>query len=152
MLAVADLQLTVSSAYPVHLDLKIPVEEDSDFTIETTYGGGSFFSATGHIGRVTGIGTNRTVDLTYGYHYKFGESHGSSSGGMQEQPLTADHPIHSVRPIASIWGFNPGFRVQEVPAPAVVVVTNFTPLAKSPTRSQNTVTNETLSERGEEDD
>jgi hypothetical protein len=111
--AVADLELTTEIEYPKRLELKIPVEEDSDFQMRTSFGRGDFFSATGHVGRVTGVSTNRSISVSYGYDYRFGESHGSASGS-QEQPLNSPYAL---RVVASIWAANPAFTVREVAPP-----------------------------------
>ena len=65
----ADLELGVDTEYPRHLDLKIPVKENSDFEIRASFGRG-FFSVTGHVGQVTGLSTNRNIDLT-GWRRRF---------------------------------------------------------------------------------
>lgn len=65
--AMADLELTIDTEYPRRLELKVPVQEDSNFDVRTSFGYGEFFTATGHVGRVTGLATNRSISLTYGY-------------------------------------------------------------------------------------
>src|SRR5882762_1209806 len=77
--AVADLELSVDTEYPRRLLLKIPVQEGSDFAMNTSFGHGDFFTATGHVGRVTGLTTNRSISLNYWYQYRLGESHGSAA-------------------------------------------------------------------------
>ncbi|MCC6822959.1 MAG: hypothetical protein IT579_19695 [Verrucomicrobia subdivision 3 bacterium] len=129
--AVADLQLSVDTEYPKRLELKIPVVEDSDFKIHTSFGRGDFFAATGHVGRITGSGTNRVINLTYGFDYRFGDSHGSATGATSEQPLASPY---SVRIISSILAANPAFVIREVPPPVSpqtwftnrTLLTNFT--------------------------
>jgi hypothetical protein len=111
--AIADLELTVDIEYPRGLELKIPVQEDSDFEMHTSFGHGEFFTATGHVGRITGLNTNRSISLTYGYEYNIANGKGSATGsgsqGLNDQ--------HSLRVVASILSANPRFTIHEVPAP-----------------------------------
>ena len=135
--AVADLELGVDTEYPRHLDFKIPVKENSDFAIRASFGQGEFFSVTGHVNPVTGLGTdrsiiltynpvtglstNRYISLTYGYAYSLGKSQGSATGS-QSSPLDDKFPVQVV---ASIWSANPCFIVREV-APPISPDTRFT--------------------------
>ena len=131
--AIADLELTVDIEYPKRIELKIPVKEDSDFEMRTSFGRNEFFSATGHVGRVTGLLTNRSIDLSYGYSYDLGSSKGSSTGS-QTQPLSNSN-VYSLRVVASIWAANPAFVIREVPPPVspalrftnMTLITNITP-------------------------
>lgn len=133
--AVADLELTVDTEYPRRLELKVPVQEDSNFEIRTSFGNGEFFTATGHVGRVTGLSTNRTISVTYGYEYNLGNSSGSATGS-QDQPLSGPY---SLRVVSSIWAANPGFTVREVAPPVspekwltnMTLLTNVTTLTNS---------------------
>ena len=111
--AVADLELTTEIEYPKRLELKIPVEEDSDFQMRTSFGRGDFFTATGHVGRVTGLSTNRSIRLTFGYQYRFGESHGGATGSEE---VTLNSP-YTLRLVGSVYAANPAFKIREVAPP-----------------------------------
>ena len=112
--AFADLELTVDTEYPRKLEFKIPVQEDSNFELRTSFGNGEFFTATGHVGSVTGLTTNRSISLIYGYDYNLGNSRGSATGS-QEGGLTGPY---SLRIVSSIWAANPRFSIKEVSATA----------------------------------
>ena len=111
--AVADLELTVDIEYPRHIELKMPVEEDSSFAMRTAFGDGEFFSVTGHVDHVTLVGTNRFVNLACGYEYKLGKSAGSAT----ESGLKQIDGGYLVRVICSIWTANPMFTIHEVAPP-----------------------------------
>jgi len=134
--AVADLELTVDTEYPRRLQLKVPVQEDSNFEIRTSFGHGEFFTATGHVGRVTGLTTNRTIRVIYGYEYNLGNSSGSATGS-QDQPLSG---LYSIRVVSSIWSPNPGFTVREVlpPVSPDKLLTNMTLLTNVTTLTNST--------------
>jgi len=145
--AAADLELTVDTEYPRRLQLKIPVQENSDFEMHTSFGHGEFFTATGHVGRVSGLNTNRSLSVMYGYEYSLGNSHGSATGS-QDEPVSGPY---SLRVVSSIWAPNPGFIVREVAPPrspdtwltnktlvtnvAITPLTNAIKNAAQPTRS-----------------
>lgn len=117
--AIADLQLSITADYPGHINLKIPVQENSDFKINTAFGNGEFFDATGHVSQITG--TNRSYSLTYGYEFNLtngckGSATGSASGGL--------HDIYDQNIFTG--GFDPDFKLEEVPVPVrpVIELTN----------------------------
>jgi len=120
----ADLELTMDIEYPRRLELKIPVQEDSDFEMSTSFGDGEFFAVTGHVGRITGVTTNRTIDLVYGYQYDLGRSKGSATGSGTH---SLDGSV-SVRIVSSIWSANPRFVIREVAPPPRpdIALTNMT--------------------------
>jgi len=120
----ADLELIVDVEYPLRLELKIPVHEDSDFSIRTSFGTGEYFSVTGRIGRITGVGVRRNCELTYGCQYKLGDSSGSA-GGSQSSPL--DGSVKT-RNIVSLRAANPRFVIREVDPPPLpaFALTNLT--------------------------
>jgi len=140
--ALADLELSVETDYPRHLELKIPVKEDTDFKMHTSFDDGEFFSATGHVGRISGLSTNRMIKLTYGFDYKLGGSQGSSTGS-QSQSIAPDHYPFAI--VSSLLAANPMFDIREVPTPVPLgtgvtnwtIITNvlFTPKSNSPTSS-----------------
>ena len=88
--AMADLELTIDTEYPRHLELKVPVQEDSNFEVRTSFGFGEYFTATGHVSRVTGVATNRSISLTYGYEYNLGSSQGSATGSQDQSNRPAE--------------------------------------------------------------
>jgi hypothetical protein len=128
--AMADLELTVDIQYPRGLELKIPVQENSDFEMHTSFSHGEFFTATGHVGRITGLNTNRSISLTYGYEYNLANGRGSATGSTSQ----GLNDKYSLRIVTSIWSANPRFTVHEVPAPVspntrftnMVLITNVT--------------------------
>jgi len=126
--ALADLELTVDREYPRRLELKIPVHEDSEFAMRTSFGDGEYFAVSGHVGRITGVGTHRNYNLSFGYQYKLGKSSGSSIGASETGPL--DGSV-TVRAVASIYAANPRFVIREVDPPPSphLALTNVTTLA-----------------------
>ena len=128
--AIADLELGVDTEYPRQLDLRIPVQEDSDFHISTSFGKDEFFTATRHVGRITGVRTNRNVDLSYGYTYSLGGSKGSATGSQSEPLTNSSTNIYSLRVVSSLWAANPRFVIREVPAPVspAARLTNMIPI------------------------
>jgi hypothetical protein len=112
--ALADLELSVETSYPRHLELKIPVKEDTDFKMHASFDDGEFFSATGHVGHISGVSTNRTISLTFGFDYKLGGSQGSATGS-QTQPIAPDRYKCAI--VSSVWDANPISDISEVPPP-----------------------------------
>lgn len=112
--ALADLELSVETHYPRHLELKIPVKEDTDFKMHTSFDNGEFFSATGHVGHISGVSTNRIISLTFGFDYKLGGSQGSATGS-QSGSIAPGH--YKIGVVSSVWDANPIFDVSEVPPP-----------------------------------
>jgi len=131
--ALADLELSVETDYPRHLELKIPVKEDTDFKLKTSFDDGEFFSATGHVGRICGVGTNRTISLTFGFDYKLGGSQGSATGS-QSGSFFPGHIKGGV--VSSVWAANPIFDICEVPPPVSpeTWLTNSTIITNSSTK------------------
>ena len=107
-IALADFELTVDIDYPRHLELKIPVRENSAFEMRTSFIDGEFFAVTGHVGRIT-----TQYSLTYGYTFKLGGATGSATG---EQYSPLDDSV-TARTISSIYSANPRFVIRSVPAP-----------------------------------
>lgn len=123
----ADLELTVDIDYPRRIEFTTPVQEDADFEMQTSFGTNEYFAVTGHVGQITGVSSNRAVNLTYGYKFKLGNSSGSATGsGLQ--PLDGHM---SMRIISSIWVANPRFVVREVnpPPSPLLSLTNMTPIS-----------------------
>lgn len=111
----ADFQLSVTADYPVKLDLKIPVQENSDFKIYTTFGEGQFFNATGHVSQITG--TNGFYTLTCWYEYNVSNGVGHASGSATETASGSIHSEFRQHIVSSLWDFNPEFDLDEVPPP-----------------------------------
>src|SRR4051794_27170142 len=84
----AHLQLTVHPEDPRHLQLQHPAQEHPNYDIRPSFSHGEFFTATGHVGRVAGLTTNRTISVTYGYEYNLATSTGSVTGS-QDQPRSS---------------------------------------------------------------
>lgn len=130
-LATADLELTVDIEYPKRLELKIPVKEASDFEMRTSFGDSEYFIATGHVGRITGLSSNRMIEMTHGYEYKLGGATGSARGTESYQ-LQGKYKM-KIRLSASIYTANPAFVIREVEPPPLpqLNLTNMTILSNS---------------------
>jgi hypothetical protein len=113
----ADLQLTVEVDYPQSINLQIPAKEDSDFSLKTSFGDGEFFNATGHVGRITGSGNDRTYPISLGYEYKLTNGSGFYYGGATGSAISPfmNTNVYSMNIISSLYDANPTFTVSEVP-------------------------------------
>jgi hypothetical protein len=86
-LALGDLQLKVDLKLERgrRIGIYSPVEEDSDFDLPTLHRNEEFLVVTGHVGRIVGPTSNRTIDVVFWYDYDFGASKGSGSGSSSNR-------------------------------------------------------------------
>ena len=105
----ADLELLVNIEYPRHIELTIPVSENSAFEMHTSFKAGEYFIVTGYVGTVIS-----EYNLSYGYQYKLGTASGSATGSIQGS-LVGD--VEQIRMITSIHTANPSFAIRSAPSP-----------------------------------